>query len=368
MEQPGDGYFWEMRFRDCLFTMTLATGALMLAASSSAAQQQPSGRAQVQLRFDTTEAAVALGIIEWKLGKNEITDDDWKPLFTSDGYRRLKLREAEMQREFTDSSFKAFVLSDTLAKRAVALRAALDKWEHVDVRAAAARALAYLPADAHIAATVYVVLKPRTNTFVYDLERDPSIFVYLDPKQTPAQFVNTIAHELHHIGFASLGMKMSAMVEPLPATARIAAEWTRAFGEGFAMLAAAGGPDVNPHAVSSPADRSRWNSDMTHFNRDLKLVEEFFLGVINGKLATPDDIGRAANEFYGVQGPWYTVGWKMASTIERKYGRPEVIECMIDPYRLFDRYNTAAADYNKTHPTGKLALWSETFVAAMKRP
>ena len=48
-----------------------------------------------------------------------------------------------------------------------------------------------------------------------------------------------------------------------------------AFGEGFAMLAAAGGPDVHPHAVSSPEERARWDKDMLNFNDDLKKVECF---------------------------------------------------------------------------------------------
>jgi hypothetical protein len=49
-----------------------------------------------------------------------------------------------------------------------------------------------------------------------------------------------------------------------------------AFGEGFAVLAAAGGPDVHPHAVSSPDERARWDKDMLNFNEDLKKVETFF--------------------------------------------------------------------------------------------
>ena len=338
------------------------------AAIPAAAQQPPARANRVQLRFDTTEAAVALGLVEAKLQKYELTTDDWRALFNSDGYKRLKLREADLQRAFTDTSFMEFILSDTLGRRAVALRAALEKWERADVRGAAARALAYLPADARIAATVYIVIKPKTNTFVYDVDRDPAIFVYLDPTATPAQLENTVAHELHHIGFSSIGSRTYAMIAPLADSARGAAEWVAAFGEGFAMLAAAGGPDIHPHAKSASADRARWNSDMTHFNRDLKVVETFFLDILNRRFTTPDALSRAAMEFYGVQGPWYTVGWKMASTIERRFGRAELIECMADPHRLLDRYNAAATEYNRKNPAGTLALWAPGLVAAFKRP
>jgi hypothetical protein len=328
------------------------------------AQPGRSPRGRVQVLFDTTQASYALSFIETRKDSATWTADDWKELFGTDGYKRLKQREEGMQRPFTDSSFRAFILSDTLAARATALRAAFTQWARADIRAASAKALAYLPASARIAATVYIVIKPKTDSFVWDLDKDPAIFLYLDPKQTGAQFENTVAHELHHVGFPGA----DSAIGSLPVRARVAAEWSRAFSEGFAMLAAAGGPDIHPHAKSSPADRARWDADVKHFNRDLKLVEEFFLNVINGKLETPDQIYAAAESFYGVQGPWYTVGWKMAVTIEKRFGRAEVVACMIDPHRLFTKYNAAAADWNKTHPTAKLALWSAALVSAMKRP
>lgn len=342
--------------------------AFLLFAALPCAAQQPSTRPKLQIRFYTTEAAQALYLIEGKRDKYEPGDDDWKPLFATEGYKRLKLRESDMGRAFTDSSFIRFILSDTLGKRAAAMRKTLDAWAKADVRTAAAEAFAYLPADAHIAAMIYIMIKPRTNSFVYDLDRDPAIFIYLDPAQSAAKLENTMAHEMHHIGFSTLGARTDSMSLSLPPNARNAAGWVQAFGEGFAMLAAAGGPENHPHAKSPAAERAVWDKSIKNFNGDLKLVEAFFMKVINNQFKTPDEISRAAGEFYGVQGPWYTVGWKMAQTIERKYGRPEVILCMIDPYRLFTKYNAAAAEYNKTHPAAKLALWSPTLAAAFKRP
>jgi hypothetical protein len=49
--------------------------------------------------------------------------------------------------------------------------------------------------------------------------------------------------------------------------------WIGGFGEGFAMLAAAGGPDVHPHAVSASDERARWDKDVANFNDDLKNVQ-----------------------------------------------------------------------------------------------
>ena len=35
------------------------------------------------------------------------------------------------------------------------------------------------------------------------VKTDPAIFLYLDPTETKEEFENTLAHELHHIGYGS---------------------------------------------------------------------------------------------------------------------------------------------------------------------
>lgn len=337
--------------------------ALLATAPRLAVAQAPPGE-RIAVRFDTAEAVAVLGLVEARQEGRSLADADWQRLFATDGYRRLKEREAAMQRSFTDSGFMAFVTADSLGARAPALRRTLTTWERADLTGAATRAFAYLPADARIHATVYVMIKPRTNSFVWDVQTDPAIFLYLDPTQTAAQFENTVAHELHHIGFASISGYTDSVLGALPDSVRRAADWLGAFGEGFAMLAAAGGPDVHPHAASDSADRARWDHDVANFNADLRLVERFFLDVIGGRLAG-DSIRSVAAGFYGVQGPWYTVGWKMAVVIERQFGRAELIRCMRDPRRLLARYNATADAYNRTHPD-QLAQWSPALLAAFQ--
>jgi hypothetical protein len=277
---------------------------------------------------------------------------------------RLKAREASVHRDFSDSDFAAFVRSDSLSHRAAELRRTLSAWERMNVNAAAARALAYLPPEARIRATVYVVIKPRTNSFVFEVRTNPAIFLYLDPTRTGPQFENTVAHELHHIGFASVQARTDSLLAALPDSVRKAVEWMGAFGEGFAVLAAAGGPDVHPHAVSLPEDRARWDRDVARFNEDLRALDRFFLDVLAKRLATEDSVSAVGFSFFGEQGPWYTVGWKMAVTIERRYGRAVLIQCMDDPRLLLERYNAAAADYNRTHPD-TLARWSPVLLRAI---
>jgi hypothetical protein len=326
----------------------------LLAVPGPCATQAPPGD-RVAVRFDTAEAAAALQLIEAGRAGRPVPAAGWQRLFATDGYRRLQAREAAVQRDFTDADFRAFITADTLGARAAELRRTLAGWQRADVTGAAARALAYLPADARIHATVYVMIKPRTNSFVWDVRTDPAIFLYLDPSITPAQLENTVAHELHHIGFASIAGSIDSTLSALPDSVRPAAEWLGAFGEGFAMLAAAGGPDVHPHAASAPADQARWDRDVANFDDGLGKVERFLLDVIDGRLAG-DSIRAVAAEFYGVQGPWYTVGWKMAVTVERQFGRAALIQCLRDPRRLLARYNAAAGD--------SLARWSPALLAA----
>lgn len=336
--------------------------SLLTAAPPGASQQAPD---RVRLSLDTTEAGLILAILATRDSGGRVSDADWQRLFATSGFIRLKARETAMGRAFTDGDFRSFVLSDTLSTRRRALRRALTDWSGADMTDAAQRALAYLPAEARIAATVYVMIKPRSNSFVWDLQSDPAIFLYLDPAVTQAKFANTVAHELHHIGLSSVAGRVDSTITGLSSEAGIVAQWIGAFGEGFAMLAAAGGPDVHPHAVSADSDRVRWDHDVAQFNRDLGTLNQFFASILDGRLATADTVQTIAFTFYGVQGPWYTVGWKMAVTIERRFGRPELIRCMTDPHRLLERYNAAAADYNRTHPD-TLATWSDPLLKALR--
>ena len=248
-------------------------------------------------------------------------------------------------------------------KRARELERTLASWKQMDLEAAARRVLVYLPPQARIRAKVFPVIKPPTNSFVFELLTDPTVFLFVDPGVNAEQFENTVAHELHHIGFASVAGDAEAVLKGLPARMRTAAEWMGSFGEGIAMLAAAGGPDVHPHAYSSLEDRTRWDNDLANFGRDLASVERFFLDIIDGQLTGEDQIRQRASTFFGVQGPWYTVGWKMASLVEQRDGREVLIECMLDPRRLLATYNRAV-----TGRKGKeiLPLWSRRLLEAVR--
>lgn len=325
----------------------------------------PDVRAQaVDVRLVTDEAEAVLAVLAKKKANQAVTQADWTRVFSSEGYTRLKKRELSMQRPFEDAEFQKFVMSGDLSQRATALEETLARWKRADATRSAQLALAYLPAGARIRARIYPVIKPRDNSFVFEVKTDPAIFLYLDPAVTQKKFENTLAHELHHIGYGTScpAAETSAAIAKLSETAQVALRWISAFGEGFAMLAAAGGPNVHPHDVSQPDERARWDRDLKNFNTDLKKVEDFLVRVLEGKIAG-DEMQKEGFAFFGVQGPWYTVGWRMVALIEETYGRKRLIEVMCDQRLLLKTYNEAAAAYNRgANAKEPLATWSDSVV------
>jgi hypothetical protein len=240
-----------MPFRNLVPPLLLG---LLLLVPGLVARAAPSDR--VQLTLDTSEADQVLAILALRQAGKSVDDARWQSLFVTAPYRRLKERERKIAEQFrhdtssvlSDEDFKKFVLSDDLLARAPQLRETLERWKHADLRRSAERVLDYLPAQAFLHAKIYPIIKPGTNSFVWELAKDPTIFLYLDPEVTRAKFENTVAHELHHIGLGSLGPVYSQKIADLPERARAAAEWMGCFGEGLAMLAAAGGP-YNPGSI-----------------------------------------------------------------------------------------------------------------------
>jgi hypothetical protein len=326
---------------------------------------------RVQLTLDTSEADQVLAILALRSQGKPVPDSEWQKLFATAPYQRLKQREKAIGEKFhdptiafSDDDFKHFVLSDDLLPHAAALSSTLERWKKADLRGDANRVLAYLPADATLRAKVYPVIKPGINSFVWELSSDPTIFLYLDSEVSREKFENNVTHELHHIGLGSVGPIYDGKIAALPEPAHTAADWMGAFGEGFAMLAAAGGPDIDPHAASSPKEHARWVHDMGQFNDDLRAVNQFFLDVLNARFASRDAMEEKGGSFYGIQGPWYTVGYKMSAMVEQRFGRPALIGTMLDPRCLLVLYNRAAAEQNAA---GKppLPLWSEDVLTAV---
>jgi hypothetical protein len=259
-----------------------------------------------------------------------------------------------LKRAFEDTTFRNFVLSDELLARAPALRATLDKWLTVDATKAGARALSYLPSSATIRARIYPSIKPRTNSFVFEAATNPAIFLYLDPKVSDAEFDNTLAHELHHIGYASAcrGERKGALV------------YMGTFAEGRAVLAAAGSPDVHPHASSPDSVRAIWERDYAKVASDMKRLEAFFLALADSQLSE-EKASEQWLQFVSTddvpQGAFYTVGYLMSRTIEQQLGRDRLVASTCDPLMFLIDYNQAAAKAGNNLPR-----WSDTLLKKLR--
>jgi hypothetical protein len=92
----------------------------------------------------------------------------------------------------------------------------------------------------------------------------------------------------------------------------------------------------------------------------LQRIDRFLNDIIDDKL-TDNQIDETDSAFSGYQGAWYTVGWRMATTIEKAYGRGKLIECICDPRTFFSTYNEAARRSNLSN-TESVALWSSTLI------
>ncbi len=341
-----------------------ACGEDLPGTSSAASNEAPEPAASAvpappshEVTIETDQADAVLAILESLDSSAEIADSDWQRLIATEGYRRLQARELAMGREFSDAAFREFLLSGETRAAAEKLASTVASWKQADLDRAASRALAYLPAGSALRATLYPVIKPQGNSFVFEVDSDPAIFLFVDPEVPRPVFENTLAHELHHIGYAAACEDPGG---PMPEGVRASLVWAGAFGEGLAMLAAAGGPEIHPHAASKAEDRDRWNRDVARFEPDLRRVEIFFLDVIEGRLETAE-IVEAARSFFGVQGPWYTVGWKMAATIEEVFGRDRLIDVLCDPRLLLATYNEAAVAQSSAGE--ELPVWSPELLA-----
>lgn len=96
----------------------------------------------------TDQADAVLAILERRAAGDVVRADDWRRLFSTEGYRRLGAREHSMNCPFDDSVFRAFVRSDELLERASALRETLSAWTRIDPAAAARWAFRYPPSAA----------------------------------------------------------------------------------------------------------------------------------------------------------------------------------------------------------------------------
>lgn len=326
----------------------------------------------VDVRIVTDEADAVLAILARLEAGEEAREEDWTRLFSSEGFRRWVKRERSLDRPVDEEEIRRFVLSDSLRSRTPDLQAAIDRWKAFNAQVLGQRALVYLPMGAKIRAKLYPVIKPTTNSFVFEVETDPAIFISVDPDERTSETENTLVHELHHIGTQGLPRCEPTGADTLPVAARTALGYTGAFLEGIAVLAAAGSPDVHPHAGRDPEEYVVWERDVARLEENFAAVEAFLLSLLRGELSEEEARRRALELVFTPtvpQGPYYTVGWKMAAVVERAEGRETVIAAVCDMRTLLTAWNRVAAKYPRED--GGLPRWRDELlkgIGAGRRP
>jgi hypothetical protein len=331
--------------------------------------------AVVDLQLQPDEVEAVLAILDLRAQGATIPESAWQRLFATEGYTRMMAREKSidermgLHRGFTDDKHRQFFSTDTaLLGRRAALHDALDAWKHVHIRDAGERALDYLPPGTRIHGTIYPLLRAEANSFVFQAgTANPAIFMYMSPDKTPEVLDNTLAHEFHHLGFAA-----ACPMPDLENERDLAVyNWLGGFTEGIAVLAAAGSPDADPLPGERFELRQAWGIRQDSVAADMAALGDFFLAVRDGRLE-----GKEANRtgFTFIsrpgfpQGPFYTVGWFMASTVERELGRDAVIEAVCAPERLLVNYNRAAEAINARSTTREqLPRWPAKLLDAISR-
>jgi hypothetical protein len=92
-------------------------------------------------------------------------------------------------------------------------------------------------------------------------------------------------------------------------------------------------------------------------------LNQFFLETVHGDLRN-DAVAHEGSIFFGYRGAWYTVGYRMAVTIERELGRPALVATLADPREFVARYNEAAENENAKNG-GHLPLFSAEIFKAV---
>jgi hypothetical protein len=113
------------------------------------------GDSRIRVIADFSEADAVVSILEKRQGMRDVTAVDWQGLFATEPYRRLKKRESEMNRTFTDEDFKGFVLTGDLLSQYAALRSTVTAWKQVDLDR-----------------PVTMAVSPNTLTFNSEIVRD----------------------------------------------------------------------------------------------------------------------------------------------------------------------------------------------------
>ncbi len=305
-----------------------------------------------------------MNILEKQNKNKSIVKNDWKNLYSSKGYKWLVKRENDMGNEFSKNEFKSFLLDENQINKYENYMKSWELLKNIELDQLLAKTKKYLPEKAKIDTKIIPVIKPKNNSFVHEIKNKLVLFIYLEPGISSAKLENKLIHELHHIGFDDI--YTPEKYNYLSQRSQKIIEWTNAFGEGFAMLAAAGGPNNHPNKFEEKS-KQKWDSNIKRFNKDFELIEEFFDRILKDDFSSEKELYERGYELMvnnGGQGSWYTVGWKIAVVIEKILGKEVLLDCMLELTKLYPRYNEAVKNYNEKF-NENLKSWSDKIINSL---
>jgi len=320
----------------------------------------------VSLNLITDEVGILIDILKRKDNNKPIKKVQWDELFNSNGFKILTVREKEMNQGIDKFEFKDFVMNKIASDRYISYKKSLEKLKSMNLDDIINRTRDYLPDNTRLDTDIVPVIKPQKNSFIHRINDKLILFLYLEPDISKEKLENKLIHELHHIGLDYVYQNSDYSCLSKPAQKVI--EWTNAFGEGFAMLAAAKGLENHPNKFDKDL-KSKWDENMGNFNKDFHKIQNFLLAILEGHFADDQKLYNRGFQLMtnnDGQGSWYTVGYQIAVIIEREAGREVLIECMKDLTKIYFQYNNLVEIYNKKR-NEDLPKWNDKILTSLKR-
>lgn len=196
---------------------------------------------------------------------------------------------------------------------------------------ATARARRWLPNDADLSAEVCFLLDGYSGGYVLGRRIGMDLLQY-DGRLK--QLEGVIAHELHHVGFASLlGRSDKARAEAMEA--RLAGLF---IGEGSATALVYGRPQPGDEGYEE------WQQHERKMAEYFKLTRDYLARITEGAVR-PEEFERDVPAMY-LRGRWgvgYAVGAAMVTTVLRGLGKEALFDCMRRPETFVATYRLAVA-------------------------
>ena len=228
----------------------------------------------------------------------------------------LALRDGEQFASDSERLARIYTAYRSACRQVSTLQVRLDRLADPSlIKRAAVRAQEALPPQARVEATVYFLPDGRSSGYVVDAA------IVLDLLQTSnaSEVESTLAHELHHIGAASL------LPKPCPEPD---------LGIALEML----GEMVQEGAATYWVDG--WRASPSR--ADFTLVEAFLQDALLGQLDAAEVTHRRAELVQGWRGPLYQVGNEMIAALAVARGDDWVQARLGDPVGLLRAWQEEA--------------------------